>query len=113
MSSITSAAVVQLGRPEVLALGAATGTPASRMMDSVTWWSGHRTPTVSSPAVVASGTMGFRFRIMVRGPGQNCWASAYASGGTSVAVPGQPLGSRNMDDERVVLRTALGLKDLA
>ena len=36
ISSITSAAVVQLGRPEVLALGAATGTPASRMMDSVT-----------------------------------------------------------------------------
>ena len=29
-----------------------------------------------------------------------------------LAVPGQPLRSRNMDDERVVLRTALGLEDL-
>ena len=29
-----------------------------------------------------------------------------------LTVPGQPLRSRNMDDERVVLRTALGLKDL-
>ena len=29
-----------------------------------------------------------------------------------LTVPGQPLGSRNMDDERVVLRTALGLEDL-
>mgnify|MGYP004690774005 CR=1 FL=1 len=36
ISSMQSAAQVQLGRPEVLALGAAMGTPASRMMASVT-----------------------------------------------------------------------------
>ena len=41
---------------------------------------------MSSPAVVASGTMGFRFRIMVRGPGQNFRASVYASGGQSRAL---------------------------
>ena len=76
ISSSTSAAQVQLGRPEVLALGAATGTPASRMTASVTAWSGQRTPTVSSPAVVSLGTTGFRFRIMVKGPGQNRRASS-------------------------------------
>ena len=36
MSSRTCAAVVQLGRPEVLALGAATGTPEAAMMARVT-----------------------------------------------------------------------------
>ena len=71
MSSSTSWALVQLGRPEVLALGAAMGTPAASMMAKVTGWSGQRTPTVSSPPVVRSGTLSFRGRIMVRGPGQN------------------------------------------
>ena len=75
MSSSTSCAVVQLGRPDRLALGAAMGTPASRMMASVTGWLGQRTATVSSPAVVSSGMMGRRFRIMVSGPGQNFLAS--------------------------------------
>ena len=53
------------------------------MMASVTGWAGQRTPTVSSPAVVASGTTGLRLRIMVSGPGQKFRASVYASGGTS------------------------------
>ena len=57
--------------------------PASRMIASVTGWLGQRTATVSSPAVVSSGMMGRRFRIIVRGPGQNFRASVYASGGTS------------------------------
>ena len=56
-SSITSWAEVQLGRPEVLALGAAMASPASRMMARVTGWLGQRTPTVFSPAVVSLGTV--------------------------------------------------------
>ena len=36
MSSSMSAALVGLGRPEVLPLGAATGTPACRMISRVT-----------------------------------------------------------------------------
>ena len=76
MSSMTSWARVQLGRPERLALGAAIGTPASRMMAVATGWSGQRMATVSSPAVVASGTMGLRRRIIVRGPGQKRRASS-------------------------------------
>ena len=44
------------------------------------------------PIVVASGTMGFRFRIMVRGPGQNFRASVYASGGTSSQYRGSHWG---------------------
>ena len=71
MSSSISDALVGLGRPEVLPLGAATGTPASRMMARVTAWSGQRTPTVDRPPVVRPGTMSFPGRIMVRGPGQN------------------------------------------
>ena len=51
MSSMTSWAVVQLGRPDTLALGAAMGTPASRIIARATGWLGHRTATVSSPAV--------------------------------------------------------------
>ena len=76
ISSSTSWAVVQLGRPEVLALGAATGMPASRMMARVTGWLGQRMATVSSPAVITEGTTSVRhFKIIVRGPGQNFRAS--------------------------------------
>ena len=51
------------------------GTPASLSMASVTGCSGQRTPTVESPAVVTSGTMGLRGRIIVSGPGQKRRAS--------------------------------------
>ena len=71
----TGSAVVQLGRPEVVALGAATGTPDASMMARVTAWSGHLMPTVSSPPVVRSGTQGFFFKIIVSGPGQKLSAS--------------------------------------
>ena len=70
ISSSICWAVVGLGLPEVLPLGAATGIPASRMMASVMGWLGHRTPTVSNPPVVRRGTMSRRGRIMVSGPGQ-------------------------------------------
>ena len=68
-------AVVGLGRPDVLPLGAAMGTPAASMMASVTGWFGQRTPTVSSPPVVRRGTISRRGRIMVSGPGQKFSAS--------------------------------------
>ncbi len=71
MSSSMSAMLVGLGRPEVFPDGAATGTPAAAMTARHTGWAGQRMPTVSSPAVTASGTTGLRRRIMVRGPGQN------------------------------------------
>ena len=76
ISSSMWAAVVGLGRPEVLPLGAATGTPDASMMARVTGLSGQRTPTVSSPPVVRRGTLSRRGRIMVRGPGQKRSARA-------------------------------------
>ena len=76
ISSAICCAVVGLGLPEVLPLGAAMGTPACSMIASVSGWSGQRTPTVSSPPVVRRGTMGRRGRIMVSGPGQNFSAKA-------------------------------------
>ena len=75
ISSIMCWAVVGLGRPDVLPLGAAMGTPAASMMASVVGWLGQRTPTVSSPPVVRRGTISRRGRIMVSGPGQNFSAS--------------------------------------
>ena len=83
MSSSMCCAVVGLGFPEVFPEGAATGVPAVRMMARHMAWAGHRIPTVSSPAVTASGTTGFRRRIMVSGPGQNRSASRQADGGIS------------------------------
>ena len=76
MSSIMSAMHVGLGRPDVLPEGAAMGTSAAAMTARVMGWFGQRTPTVSNPPVVRSGTMGFRGKIMVSGPGQNFSASA-------------------------------------
>ena len=70
MSSRMWSAVVGLGRPEVFPEGAAMGTSARRMSSWHRGWDGQRIPTVSSPAVTASGTMSFRGRIMVMGPGQ-------------------------------------------
>ena len=82
MSSSMSEADVGLGRPDVLPDGAAMGTSAWRMIESVTGWSGQRTPTLFSPPVVRSGTISFRGKIMVSGPGQNSPASRYALSGT-------------------------------
>ena len=76
MSSIMSAMHVGLGRPDVLPEGAAMGTSAAAMTARVMGWFGQRTPTVSNPPVVRSGTMGFRGKIIVSGPGQNFSASA-------------------------------------
>ena len=68
-------AVTVEGLPEVLAEGAATGTPARRMISLVVSLSGQRMPTVVRPPVVDRGTMSLAGRIRVRGPGQNFSAS--------------------------------------
>ena len=52
MSCQTWSAVVGLGRPEVLALGAATGTPARAIRRLATGSLGIRMATVSRPPVV-------------------------------------------------------------
>ena len=52
------------------------GTSAAAMTARVMGWFGQRTPTVSNPPVVRSGTMGFRGKIIVSGPGQKLSASA-------------------------------------
>ena len=46
------------------------GQPASSMSLRAAFESGMRTATVSNPPVVLSGTSGFFFTTIVRGPGQ-------------------------------------------
>ena len=64
------------GFPEILAEGAAMGTPARRMISRVTALSGQRTATVESPPVVRRGTQSRAGSTMVSGPGQNFFASS-------------------------------------
>ena len=52
------------------ALGAAIGTPATRINSSATGWAGMRRPTVGSPAVTISGIRACFGTTSVRGPGQ-------------------------------------------
>jgi len=66
-----------------LALGAATGTPDSRMSVMATESLGMRTATVSSPPVVPYGTASLFGNIMVSGPGQNASISFFAVSGIS------------------------------
>ena len=77
-SASTCSARVGLGRPDRLADGAATGTPAFWMSIRAVRSAGMRTATVSSPPVTSSGTISLRCAISVKGPGQNvsisCWA---------------------------------------
>ena len=84
MSCRTCSAIVGLGLPEVLALGAATGTPASRISASAVLLSGIRTATVSSPAVTSSGTAEDRLKMSVSGPGQNASINVRAASGMRV-----------------------------
>ena len=59
-----------LGEPERLAEGAATGTPARRMISRATGWEGMRTATVSSPPEVSIGMQSRFGRMTVSGPGE-------------------------------------------
>ena len=66
--------------------GAATGTPAARIIARDAALSGIRMPTVSSPPVMRSGTMDFLRRISVIGPGKNAAMSFSAIGGIPAAT---------------------------
>ena len=72
---------------KVLALGAATGTPARRINSSATGCAGMRTPTSGRPAVTASGTALVRGSSRVSGPGQKACISLRAASGTSMTSP--------------------------
>jgi hypothetical protein len=74
-SSRTCCAVVGLTRPKRFALGAASGLPKSRIISAKTGWALIRTATVSKPAVTISGTIGWRGKTIVKGPGQSRSAS--------------------------------------
>ena len=85
-SSSTASAVVGLGLPDVLALGAARGKPAARIRASAASFSGMRTPTVLRPPVMRSGTAARRRSTKVRGPGANAARRCSAISGTSSAT---------------------------
>ncbi len=70
--SNTCAGVVALMVPDIFALGAAMGTPASLINFSATLCAGTRTAIVSSPALTSSETLQsfLRGKISVSGPGQ-------------------------------------------
>ncbi len=69
-ASRTCSAVVGESWPKRLALGAAMGTPASRIKARASGCAGMRIPTVARPAVTMSGTCGRLGSTSVRGPGQ-------------------------------------------
>ena len=62
---------VRLGLPEMLALGAATGTLASRISLRATEWLGTLNATVSRPTVVTFGTSGLFGSTSVRARARN------------------------------------------
>ncbi len=77
ISANTCSASVGLGRPERLALGAATGRAASRSSCKAAGWAGIRRPTVFRPPVVTAGSA------KVSGPGQKAVIKRRARGETS------------------------------
>ena len=88
MSSIICWAAVGDGRPERLPLGAAIGSPLSRMSAWATGFDGKRMPTVERPAEVTSGIRADFGRTIVIGPGQKASASLKASSGGFSTRPG-------------------------
>ena len=85
-SSATCCAVVGLGLPDVLALGADTYPPPARISSRAISSSGIRTATVSRPPVVPSGTFSFLLKIIVSGPGQKCAAISSTISGTDSTI---------------------------
>ena len=96
MSSNMWAAVVGLGRPERLPLGAAMGQPAARISARAIGWDGMRTATVFSPPVVRRGTRADFGKISVSGPGQYAAISARAAGEGSTAISGRSSSASSM-----------------
>ena len=82
-ASRTCCAVVGDNSPNRLALGAATGRPASWINAKAMALFGIRTPTVSNPAVNRSGTCGCFGKTNVSGPGQKDRARHSAHSGHS------------------------------
>ena len=87
-SSQTCSKAEGLGRPERFADGAASGTPAARMIARAAGCDGMRTATVSSPPVVSFGTIADFFMMIVSGPGQKASASFFAAAGISATSGG-------------------------
>ncbi len=85
-SSMTCCAVVVEGRPDRFAEGAASGTPAARMIACASGCDGNRIPTVFNPPDVTIGIESCLGRMIVSGPGQYAFASACAAGGKSAAM---------------------------
>jgi len=63
---------------ERLALGAASGKSRLCRTSLKRGWAGARRATLGKPAEIRSGMQGFLGRIMVRGPGQKCFAKTRA-----------------------------------
>ena len=109
-SSSTCAAVVGLGRPKELALGAAIGMPAAEISARATGCAGTRTPTSGRPAVTTSGTSGPRGSSSVSGPGQKASISARAVSLTSATS--RPSGNlAHVHNHRIPRRPLLGRED--
>src|SRR5206468_12327294 len=72
----TSSAVMADGHPLRLALVAVIGRPSRATSSVASRAAGHRRPTVFVPAVTLDGTEGAEGTITVKGPGQNCRATA-------------------------------------
>ncbi len=77
-SDSTCLAVVGLGLPERLALGAARGNPQAAIRARAAGWLGARRARESRPALTAAGTPLLRGTIRVRGPGQKASARVCA-----------------------------------
>ena len=86
-SLLTCCALVGLTCFDLLADGAAIGTPHARMNCLATGCDGILTPTVLSPALTRSGTASLLGKMTVIGPGMNASAISLALCGTSVTSP--------------------------
>jgi len=91
------------GLPEILALGAAMGTPAQFISSKAALLSGILTATVSRPPVVRLGTPSFLFTTNVRGPGQKV--------SISVTMSGLSIGVSCPMSDALEICTIIGLSD--
>ena len=110
-SASTASAVVEVMRPDELALGAASGRP-KRAMSSAPKPCGMRSAIVSRPAVT-SGWMPERLAsgsTSVSGPGQKASAS-FSDSGSKTRDLARHRHARDMGDQRIEARPAFCLED--
>ena len=107
MSSSTSSALVGLGLPEILALSAAIGLFAALIRLYAVPFEGILTATVSSPPVVASGTIADFGKTIVSGPGQTSFISLKTSS-PRVTIPP---ATRSSSSSASAIWTIIGLSD--